>query len=193
MNLAMSWIDPTKFKKIHDCSLNSLVWTSWTNSWTTLVHQVSINIHDLSWTVLMNSSWTQFMNWLDEPLMNVHESSTFITWWTSSHREIWAAHHDPDMWDDPYVYKPERFLDSEGQLLRPDHPTRRQLLLFGAGPRICPGMAYGKARMFGIICTILQKLTIKPEHQMDPSRVDPRILAKDMRIKIRFCEGAESP
>ena len=36
---------------------------------------------------LMNSSWTQFMNWLDELLMNVHEcSSTFITWWTSSHR-----------------------------------------------------------------------------------------------------------
>ena len=55
------------------------IWTSWTNSWTTLVHQVFINIHDLSWTVLMNSSWTQFMNWLDEPLMNVHECSwTFI-------------------------------------------------------------------------------------------------------------------
>ena len=55
------------------------IWTSWTNSWTTLVHQVFINIHDLPWAVLMNSSWTQFMNWLDEPLMNVHECSwTFI-------------------------------------------------------------------------------------------------------------------
>ena len=50
------------------------IWASWTNSWTTLVHQVLINIHDLSWTVLMNS-----MNWLDEPLMNVHKCSwTFI-------------------------------------------------------------------------------------------------------------------
>ena len=58
--------------------MNLSIWTSWTKSWTTLVHQVFINIHDLSWTVLMNNSWTQFMNWLDEPLMNVHECSWTI-------------------------------------------------------------------------------------------------------------------
>ena len=59
--------------------MNLSIWTSWTKSWITLVHQVFNNIHYLWWTVLMNSSWTQFMNWLDEPLMNVHECSwTFI-------------------------------------------------------------------------------------------------------------------
>ena len=70
------------FYQIHKNSwlfMNLSIWTSWTKSWTTLAHQVFINIHYLSWTVLMNSSWTQLMNWLDEPLMNVHEYSwTFI-------------------------------------------------------------------------------------------------------------------
>ena len=48
--------------------MNLSIWTLWTKSWTTLVHQVFINIHDLMF-------------------MNVHEhSSTFITWWTSSRR-----------------------------------------------------------------------------------------------------------
>ena len=43
--------------------------------------------HELFWwTVHEHSSWTDLMNhwWM---FMNVHEhSSTFITWWTSSHR-----------------------------------------------------------------------------------------------------------
>ena len=47
--------------------MNLPIWTSWTKSWTTLVHQVFINIHDLSWTVF------------DEQFINtVHE----LAWWT---------------------------------------------------------------------------------------------------------------
>ena len=43
------------------------IWTSLTKSWTTLVHPVLINIHDLSWTVFHK----QFMN-------TFHE----LDWWT---------------------------------------------------------------------------------------------------------------
>ena len=73
--IAMNWIDPNK---IHDYS-----WNSWTKSWTTLVYQVFINIHDLSWAVFDE----QPMNWLEEPLMmflnvhvvNVHQLMNFIS------------------------------------------------------------------------------------------------------------------
>ena len=99
----------------------------------------------------------------------------------------WAAHHDPEAWDDPYLYKPERFLDSNGQFLPVDHPTRRQLMPFNSGPKICPGKTFANARLFCTICTVLQKFKIKPESKVDPSFVDPRTLENDMKIKIRFC------
>ena len=98
----------------------------------------------------------------------------------------WAAHHDPEMWQDPYVYKPERFLDADGQLLHADHFTRRQHLPFNGGPRICPGKAYANSRLFCTLCTVLKKFTIKPENNVDPALVDPRILENDTNIKIRF-------
>ncbi len=39
---------------------------------------------------------------------------------------LWAAHHDPDVWAEPWSFNPRRFLDDSGQLLPSDHPQRKR-------------------------------------------------------------------
>ena len=39
---------------------------------------------------------------------------------------IYAAHHDPQIWKDPYKVDPSRFLDDKGHLVPPDHPNRKR-------------------------------------------------------------------
>lgn len=41
---------------------------------------------------------------------------------------LYSYHNDPDVWGDPHVYRPERFLDENGALLKKDLS-----LPFGAG------------------------------------------------------------
>ena len=61
--------------------------------------------------------------------------------------------HDPDIFDDPEIFKPERFLDSNGNYLLTRHPG---FIPFGMGRRICPGENLALAQLFLIITNLLQ-------------------------------------
>nr|XP_027087553.1 premnaspirodiene oxygenase-like [Coffea arabica] len=49
----------------------------------------------------------------------------------------WAINRDPEFWEDPESFKPERFLDNGIEFV--------EYLPFGGGRRICPGIAFGVA------------------------------------------------
>lgn len=49
---------------------------------------------------------------------------------------LWAIGRDPEFWDDPDSYKPERFLGSSVNFLGHDF----QFIPFGSGKRVCPGL-----------------------------------------------------
>ncbi|EEZ99196.1 cytochrome P450 304E1 [Tribolium castaneum] len=69
---------------------------------------------------------------------------------------LWTAHRDPRIWDDPEEFRPERFLDSDGKLLRKDYTIG-----FGAGKRLCAGETYARNTMFLIMSGLLQNFTFK--------------------------------
>jgi len=47
---------------------------------------------------------------------------------------LWSVHMNQDHWGDPEAFRPERFLDDQGKLLKNEH-----LIPFGIGKRSCLG------------------------------------------------------
>ncbi|KAF8631286.1 hypothetical protein AX15_002609 [Amanita polypyramis BW_CC] len=57
---------------------------------------------------------------------------------------IWKLAHDPKVYNDPFAFKPERFIATG---VRPAEPDPRQVC-FGFGRRICPGMHLADVSVF---------------------------------------------
>ena len=100
---------------------------------------------------------------------------------------LWAIHHDPDMWEDPFAYKPERFLTADGKLLEADHPRWRMVMAFGAGPRNCIGEAFARRHLFTFITSLCQRFTMKPSDE-GVSVSDPRTFELEgIKLTPRRC------
>ncbi|XP_071922890.1 cytochrome P450 81Q32-like [Coffea arabica] len=74
------------------------------------------------------------------PLLSPHESSAECSiggYYVSSNTMLlvnaWAIHRDPELWDDPTSFKPERFEGLEADTYK------LKLIPFGMGRRGCPG------------------------------------------------------
>jgi len=85
------------------------------------------------------------------------------------------VHHDETFWEDPYRFRPERFLDPEsGQLVPPEDPRRRRLMSFSGGPRACPGEKVAMARLFLAAVILIQRCLILPDNSAPQVSCDPR-------------------
>ncbi|TKY63687.1 cytochrome P450 family 71 protein [Spatholobus suberectus] len=70
---------------------------------------------------------------------------------TTVYVNAWAIHRDPKAWNDPDEFLPERFLDSTIDFRGQDF----ELIPFGAGRRICPGMPMAIASLDLILANLL--------------------------------------
>ncbi len=86
--------------------------------------------------------------------------------------DMWTLHHDPDFWEEPTQFRPERFLDGDGNLLPPEHPRRKHVLLFSSGPRNCLGEQFALARLFLWITNLVKRFEISPTPDNDVSKID---------------------
>lgn len=70
---------------------------------------------------------------------------------TIGYVNAWAIHRDPESWKDPEEFLPERFLDSSVDFYGQDF----ELIPFGAGRRICPGIPMAVASVNLILANLL--------------------------------------
>ncbi|KAI3954150.1 hypothetical protein MKW98_017974 [Papaver atlanticum] len=80
---------------------------------------------------------------------------------------VWKVQRDPEVWDDPSVFRPERFLSNEQKMVdvRGQH---YELLPFGAGRRICPGLSFSMDLMHLVLTRLILEFEMKsPRGEVD--------------------------
>ncbi|KAK8527645.1 hypothetical protein V6N12_054850 [Hibiscus sabdariffa] len=84
------------------------------------------------------------------------------------HVNAWAIGRDPEVWENPEEFCPERFIDSsidyKGQHF--------ELIPFGAGRRICPGMRMGIATVELALANLLYKFDWEMPTGMNVKDID---------------------
>ncbi|XP_071823155.1 cytochrome P450 3A24-like [Apostichopus japonicus] len=78
---------------------------------------------------------------------------------------VYAIHHDPEIWDNPEEFRPERFNKENRSKI---HPV--SWLPFGDGPRSCIGMRLAMMEMKFAVVRLLQEFKIEtcPETEIPP-------------------------
>ncbi|XP_056448412.1 cytochrome P450 1A1 [Gadus chalcogrammus] len=78
------------------------------------------------------------------------------------------VNHDKDLWGDPDVFRPERFMDPSGRL---DKELTEKVLIFGMGKRRCLGDGFARLEMFVFLTTLLRDLRLQkvPGQELDLS------------------------
>jgi cytochrome P450 len=67
---------------------------------------------------------------------------------------IWLTHTRPDLYPDPYVFRPERFLDAK--------PETYAWIPFGGGVRRCLGAAFAELEMRVVLSAVLKRRMLRP-------------------------------
>jgi cytochrome P450 len=84
----------------------------------------------------------------------------------------WLVHHDPDVYPDPFAFRPERFVD--------EPPGTYTWIPFGGGRRRCLGASFAMLEMRVALRAALRRYTIEPARELERTRrraitISPRL------------------
>lgn len=83
---------------------------------------------------------------------------------------VWAIGRDPDVWADPLLFKPERFLSSNTDYKGQNY----ELIPFGSGRRICVGMMLAQRMLHLTLASLLHCFDWELESGVTPESIDMR-------------------
>ncbi|KAM3258365.1 hypothetical protein ACQJBY_050246 [Aegilops geniculata] len=104
----------------------------------------------------------------------------------------WAVGRDPTVWDNAGEFRPERFIDSEVDF-RGRHP---QLIPFGAGRRMCPGIGFTTSVVELALANLLGQFnwTVPMLENREPGVVDMEEASGiTSRKRVPLCAVATRP
>ncbi|KAK3312719.1 cytochrome P450 [Apodospora peruviana] len=129
----------------------------------------------------------------------------------------WAIHRDPNLYPEPDVFKPSRYLGkdlSAAEYMNSSDPYERDHFAYGAGRRSCPGVHVAEKSLFIVISRILwgfdirKKLgpdgvvPIEPTQRMMPGflsvpepfecQITPRSAEHERVIRLAYDEQAKT-
>ncbi|XP_076898113.1 cytochrome P450 78A7-like [Bidens hawaiensis] len=86
---------------------------------------------------------------------------------------MWAITHNPDIWECPFVFDPDRFMPSAGGSSLDVRGGDLRLAPFGAGRRVCPGMNLGMVTVSQWVAKLVYNFEWVPDmaHPVDLSEV----------------------
>ncbi|RUS81457.1 hypothetical protein EGW08_010797 [Elysia chlorotica] len=88
-------------------------------------------------------------------------------------------------WKNAKHFRPERFLDAQGNLSVPEH-----FKPFGLGPRACPGESIAKMELFLYLASMIQRFELHPAEPGQLPSLEPQIgmIYFPQPFQLRFVE-----
>ncbi|XP_061360760.1 cytochrome P450 78A5-like [Gastrolobium bilobum] len=105
------------------------------------------------------------LSWARLAIHDVHVDKVLVPAGTTAMVNMWAISHDSTIWEDPWAFKPERFLKEDVSIMGSD----LRLAPFGAGRRACPGRALGLATVHLWLAQLLHQFIWLPAQPVDLS------------------------